>query len=95
MKAVVAAFNQEKALVGAFPVIVQLPRLIVYSTTHVTQLQFCVAEEELEPLESPPPAPMILCCEWLLLKMCGYSREERDTEQLHHADTGAKRKRKL
>ena len=55
----------------------------------------CVAEEELEPLESPPPAPMILCCEWLLLKMCGYSREERDTEQLHHADTGAKRKRKL
>ena len=33
MKAVVAAFNQEKALVGAFFVIVQLHRLIVYSTT--------------------------------------------------------------
>ena len=32
MKAVVA-FNQEKALVGAFSVIVQLHRLIVYSTT--------------------------------------------------------------
>ena len=32
MKAVVAAFNQEKALVGAFSVIVQLCRLIVYST---------------------------------------------------------------
>ena len=33
MKAVVAAFNQEKALlVGAFSVIVQLHRLIVYST---------------------------------------------------------------
>ena len=33
MKAVVAAFNQEKALVGAFSVIVQLRRLIVYSTS--------------------------------------------------------------
>ena len=32
MKAVVAAFNQEKALVGAFSMIVQLHRLIVYST---------------------------------------------------------------
>ena len=29
MKAVVAAFNQEKALVGAFSVIVQIHRLIV------------------------------------------------------------------
>ena len=33
MKTVVAAFNQEKALVGAFSVIVQLRRLIVYSTS--------------------------------------------------------------
>ena len=32
MKAVVAAFNQEKALVGAISVIVQLHRLIVCST---------------------------------------------------------------
>ena len=32
MKAVVAAFNQEKALVGAFSVIVQLYRLIVNSS---------------------------------------------------------------
>ena len=32
VKAVEAAFNQEKALVGAFSVIVQLRRLIVYST---------------------------------------------------------------
>ena len=32
VKAVVAAFNQEKALVEAFSVIVQLRRLIVYST---------------------------------------------------------------
>ena len=31
MKAVVAAFNQEKALVGAFSMIVQLHRLIVYT----------------------------------------------------------------
>ena len=30
---VVAPFNQEKALVGAFSVIVQLHRLIVYSTS--------------------------------------------------------------
>ena len=33
MKAVVATFNQEKALEGAFSVIVQLRRLIVCSTT--------------------------------------------------------------
>ena len=33
MKVVVAAFNQEKSLVGAFSVIVKPHRLIVYSTT--------------------------------------------------------------
>ena len=33
MKAVAGAFNQEKALVGAFSVIVKLHRLIVYSTS--------------------------------------------------------------
>ena len=33
VKALVGAFNQEKALVGAFSVIVQLRRLIVYSTS--------------------------------------------------------------
>ena len=33
VKVVIAAFNQEKALVGAFSVIVQLHRLIVYSTS--------------------------------------------------------------
>ena len=33
MKAVVTAFNQEKALVGAFSVIGQLHRFIVYSTS--------------------------------------------------------------
>ena len=38
MKAVVAAFNQEKALVGSFSVIVQLHRLIVYSTNPHTYL---------------------------------------------------------
>ena len=32
MKVVVTAFNQEKTLVGAFSVIVQLHRIIVYST---------------------------------------------------------------
>ena len=33
VKALVGTFNQEKALVGAFSVIVQHHRLIVYSTT--------------------------------------------------------------
>ena len=33
MKALVGAFNQEKALVGAFSVIVQLHRLIVNSSS--------------------------------------------------------------
>ena len=33
VKALVAAFNQEKALVGAFSVILQLRRLIVNSTS--------------------------------------------------------------
>ena len=42
MKAVVAAFNQEKALVGAFSVIVQLHQLIVYTATLQTgQTIFC------------------------------------------------------
>ena len=36
MIAVVAAFNQEKALVGAFSVIEQLYRLIVHSTKWYT-----------------------------------------------------------
>ena len=36
MKAVVAAFNQKKALVGAFSVILQLHQLIVYSTSLYT-----------------------------------------------------------
>ena len=39
VKAVVAAFNQEKALVGAFSVIVQLHRLIVNNTDQVNQGQ--------------------------------------------------------
>ena len=36
VKAVVAAFNQKKALLGAFSVIVQLHRLIVYTALFVT-----------------------------------------------------------
>ena len=43
MKAVVAAFNREKALVGAFSVIVQLHRLIVYST-RAEPLLYCDEE---------------------------------------------------
>ena len=43
MKAVVAAFNQEKALVGAFSVIVQLHRLIDLRTTllHAVPVSEC------------------------------------------------------
>ena len=44
----VGAFNQEKALVGAFSVTVQLHRLIVYSTT------FTRAYREHNPSEDPP-----------------------------------------
>ena len=43
MKAVVAAFNQEKALVGAFSVIVQLHRLIVYSTNCFRSLTYLLS----------------------------------------------------
>ena len=39
MKAVLAAFNQKKALLEAFSVIVQLHRLIVYSTTREQRQQ--------------------------------------------------------
>ena len=46
MKAVVATFNQEKALVGAFSVIVHHRRLIVYSTTITATLT-----------QNPCPAP--------------------------------------
>ena len=43
MKALAGAFNQEKALVGAFSVIVQLHRLIVYSTScNITSVTWCV-----------------------------------------------------
>ena len=41
MKALVAAFNQEKDLVGAFSVIVQLHRLIVYSTNYLAVEEKC------------------------------------------------------
>ena len=38
MKVVIAAFNQEKALVGAFSVIVQLHRLIVYTALVIIRI---------------------------------------------------------
>ena len=46
MKALVGAFNQEKALVGAFSVIVQLHRLIIFTAQDVT----------LDPAQPPPRA---------------------------------------
>ena len=56
MKAVVAIFNEEKALVGAFSVIVQLLRLIVCSTNLRPEL--LVAEREL--LDAALPAVDVL-----------------------------------
>ena len=54
MKALVGAFNQEKALVGAFSVIVQLHRLIVYSTNrHVTLVTGHVSRDSAADLEFP------------------------------------------
>ena len=44
VKAVVAAFNQEKVLVGAFSVIVELRRLIVYSTSRRPRLRPAAAQ---------------------------------------------------
>ena len=34
--------------------------------------------EELEPLDSPPPSYIILCCEWMAMKMCGYSPLDKE-----------------
>ena len=47
----------------------------------------CDAEEELEPLDSPPPSYIILCFEWVAMKLCGYS--PLDKEELQ--DTGKKK----
>ena len=38
----------------------------------------CDAEEELEPLDSPPPSYIILCFEWVALKLCGYSSQDKE-----------------
>ena len=37
-----------------------------------------ITEEELEPLDSPPPSPIILCCEWIAMKICGYSPPDKE-----------------
>ena len=51
MVCIVAAFNKEKALVGAFSVIVQLCRLIVYSTSHHADRVGHVVADEVRVLE--------------------------------------------
>ena len=54
MKVVIAAFNQEKALVWAFSVFVKLHRLIVYSTNrHVTLVTGHVSRDSAADLEFP------------------------------------------
>ena len=50
-----------------------------------------VTEEELEPLDSPPPAPLILCCEWIAMKICGYSPPDKEEPII--SETGGKTKR--
>ena len=50
-----------------------------------------VPEEELEPLDSPPPSPLILCCEWMAMKICGYSPP--DKEEI--ISDGTKKKKKM
>ena len=68
MKAVVAAFNQERALVGAFSVIVQLHQLIVYGVccccpgesfprpAAVVKQNLVLAQGEAE-IQAPAPGP--------------------------------------
>ena len=80
MKAEEAAFNQEKALVGAFSVIVQLHRLIVYTALFYTVTQEAgladisitgprAAAEKLVP---PPtlPAPGRVTDTWVTCLYC-------------------------
>ena len=50
-----------------------------------------VTEEELEPLDSPPPAPLILCCEWIAMKICGYSPPDKEESII--SETGGKTNR--
>jgi len=45
-------------------------------------------EEELEPLDSPPPNPMILLCEWLAMKVCGVRDKEDLLTQSAQFSTG-------
>ena len=51
----VGAFNQEKALVGAFSVIVQLNWLIVYAALVLIHITYCTEA-------SPPRKPPFLSC---------------------------------
>ena len=55
MKAVVAAFNQEKALVGAFSVITNLRMELLQALVLMLHLLYIV-------MRKPPPSPML----WLL-----------------------------
>ena len=60
-------------------------------TYNISDLSFTpsFSEEELEPLDSPPPSPIILCCEWIAMKICGYSPPDKE-EMI--SDTGTKKK---
>ena len=67
VKAVVAAFNQEKALVGAFSVIVKLHLLIVYSSSlyrvYTEFIQSCHGQQ----LNNPSPFKCNLL--WVIILM--------------------------
>ena len=57
MKAVVAAFNQEKALVGAFSVITNL-RMELFQALHVTRVILVTATTQ--PPAQPPAQPSVV-----------------------------------
>ena len=65
MKALVGAFNQEEALVGAFSMIVQLHRLIVYSTNPrsdaAAEGTAAAARISLRDIRHFPPSFWLLC----------------------------------
>ena len=67
VKAVVAAFHQEKALVGAFSVIIHHRRLIVYSTNYLAPpgMTCCVnASDDEWPAITPSEAPAVARSHW-------------------------------
>ena len=66
MKAVVAAFNQEKALVGAFSVItnlrIELFQALYYTFTHQQACKMLYRAEDGCKVPGPPAGVLVSCC---------------------------------